>query len=549
MKIGILLQSEKCPKWQREIINAIQEHKKLTLSVLIYNGEPRNTVEKKVSRSPKLLRVANSILNPFGHGLIHLYSLWDNKKHAEEDGLWELELVAVDKSVQQLTVEPLRKGHCHYFKDEDVAVIKHADLDVLIRFGFSIVGGDVLTSARYGMWSFHHGDNRFYRGGPPGVWELIKGKSEISVTLQLLNDVLDCGQTIARSSHRYKPFSVYQNKCTIYKACGDLLLKKLEQVEQQGFEFIKTSELFNEPIAKTKILKTPRNFEFFPAFVQCAKQYIAPRLVRNKKIQWFLAIKKWDGLIGDFSNAHVIDTPKDRFYADPILVSEANRQYVFLEEFVYKKGYAHISVGEIENNKLRNIEIIIDESNHLSHPFIVKDGDDYFLIPESRSFKSIRLYKCIQFPYQWRLEKEMFVGEEMLDPTIWKQGGTYYLFANKYTPERKTSNEELHIFYSDSLLGGWKSHPLNPVAVDICNSRPAGNLFLHDGKLIMVNQNCSLRYGHSMTFNEITLSKTFFDRKVVKMTNPNWLKGNLGTHTWNREGEVVIFDGHRYIEQ
>jgi hypothetical protein len=52
-----------------------------------------------------------------------------------------------------------------------------------------------------------------------------------------------------------------------------------------------------------------------------------------------------------------------------------------------------------------------------------------------------------------------------------------------------------------------------------------------------------------MTFNEITLSKTFFDRKVVKTTNPNWLKGNLGTHTWNREGEVVIFDGHRYIER
>ena len=62
----------------------------------------------------------------------------------------------------------------HRFPPGAIAALLSHDLDVILRFGFNILRGEVLTSARYGIWSFHHGDNEFYRGGPPLFWEVVE---------------------------------------------------------------------------------------------------------------------------------------------------------------------------------------------------------------------------------------------------------------------------------------------------------------------------------------------------------------------------------------
>ncbi len=54
----------------------------------------------------------------------------------------------------------------HRFPPEAVERIRAADLDVLLRFGFNIIRAQILETARYGVWSYHHGDNREYRGQP-----------------------------------------------------------------------------------------------------------------------------------------------------------------------------------------------------------------------------------------------------------------------------------------------------------------------------------------------------------------------------------------------
>ena len=38
--------------------------------------------------------------------------------------------------------------------------------------------------ARHGVWSYHHGDNRFYRGGPPGFWEVMEDQPVIEYYLR-----------------------------------------------------------------------------------------------------------------------------------------------------------------------------------------------------------------------------------------------------------------------------------------------------------------------------------------------------------------------------
>ncbi len=135
----------------------------------------------------------------------------------------------------------------------------------------------------------------------------------------------------------------------------------------------------------------------------------------------------------------------------------------------------------------------------------------------------------------------------MIDNDIAPFFRTDYLFANRYHPERNTSNECLVVYFSDDLLSPWTAHPQNPLTVDISNSRPAGKIFNIGSKLILPTQNCAIRYGYGINFNETEISKTHFSMKKVDSLSPTWLKGNLGSHTWNEDNGVVITDAHRYI--
>ncbi len=575
LRIGFLLQGKECPQWQYEILKRVENTSNLEVSLIAFNGEFQannkhqqnlndtdspsasstsdNATVKLAQKILSPFRRAYSLLNPFAYGIPSLYHRFDEKYNADLKHLWKKKAIDAHINASKIVLQPIRKGFTHYFNETDIQTIKDNDLDVIIRFGFSIIRGDIHKTARLGIWSFHHGDNRFYRGGPPGIWELIKGKPEIAVTLQQLSDVLDCGNTIGRSTHRADLYSVLKNKHLIYSSCGDLLLQKLQQAQSMGFESIKNTALFKEDIPDTKILKSPRNFECLSLLITLIKNYIGLRWPRNKKIRWFLAVKPVDKHFDQFDHAKLITSPKDRFYADPFIISveqepKKKKTFIFFEELIYTQKKAHISVGELINEELINIKPIIQEEFHLSYPYTFKDNGDWFLIPESRQNKTVRLYKCTDFPYQWQLESIIIEDIELLDSSIHKQDGTYFLFANKYQPNRDTSNECLVVYFSDSLTGEWHAHPLNPLVTNITNSRPAGKLFEHDGKLILPTQNCALRYGYAINFNEIEISKTHFSMKRVSGLSPDWHKNNLGSHTWNSDGETVVIDGHHYID-
>jgi len=558
LRIGFLLQKYTCPKWQYDILDRIEKETNLEICFIGVNGEV--TEQQKTEEPPVKQNITNcltrrfrqvfSLINPSSYGLPHLYQVWDESKHkSPENDLWQELPIPKLNSAKTITLNPIRKGYCHYFSTEQISEIKEHNLDLIIRFGLSIVRGDIHSSAKHGIWSFHHGDNRFYRGGPPGVWELIKGKPEIAVTLQLLTDVLDCGYTIARSTHRCAHYSVYKNKHIIYSACEDLLLQKLLETQNFGFQSIQDSSVFEEEIPKTVIRKSPKNYQFLPLLINNIKTYVDLRWPRNKKAQWFLAFNRNQKTFNEFKNAHLILPPNDRFYADPFLIKKGDDYFVIFEELVYSKGHAHISIGRLQNNSLVDIKPIIEEPFHLSYPFTIEENNEYYAIPESRTSNSLRLYKCVEFPYKWEFQQNIIENVELLDPTIHKQDGTYYLFANQYNKERNTSNESLVVYFSDSLTGPWKEHPLNPIKTNICNSRPAGKVFEHDGTLILPTQNSARRYGYSTNFNSIEISQTHCAIKKINELKPNWKKGNLGSHTWNQMDDITIIDGHRYIDR
>ena len=67
-----------------------------------------------------------------------------------------------------------------------------------------ILKGEILKLTKFGVISFHHGDNRFYRGGPSGFWEVFNNELSSGFIIQRLNDELDGGMVLFRELNDYR---------------------------------------------------------------------------------------------------------------------------------------------------------------------------------------------------------------------------------------------------------------------------------------------------------------------------------------------------------
>ena len=65
------------------------------------------------------------------------------------------------RDVPQLTPTiTLRGKSSQIFDAKSVATIASYNLDFILRFGFNIIRGEILEVPRYGVWSFHHDDEK-----------------------------------------------------------------------------------------------------------------------------------------------------------------------------------------------------------------------------------------------------------------------------------------------------------------------------------------------------------------------------------------------------
>ena len=107
--------------------------------------------------------------------------------------------------------------------------------------------------------------------------------------------------------------------------------------------------------------------------------------------------------------------------------------------------------------------------------------------------------------------------------------------------------DELHLFYSEDLFTtNWQSHPQNPVCTSSKTARPAGKIFIKNGKIYRPSQDSSGIYGRGININEITtLSETEYAETLVKKILPASGDELKGLHTFNFTDEIMLIDGFR----
>jgi len=262
--------------------------------------------------------------------------------------------------------------------------------------------------------------------------------------------------------------------------------------------------------------------------------------------QWFIGYrpKKPFSTPFDTSDFHVIAPPPGKFYADPFLLQNDGRNFIFFEEFSFIKLKGVICFVEIdEDGNYSEPEVVLERDYHLSYPFIFRLDDKIYMIPETGENGTIELYSAKDFPFNWTLEKVIMKALKAYDTTILFSGQKVWMFTNIWQTGGRPYTD-LSLFYADSIFDEWSAHPKNPVICDLCSARPAGNLFLHNDDIIRPSQNSLVGYGHSIVFNKVTcLSENDYSEMNLEQIEPNWYPGNQSCHTYNFNEDLEVIDG------
>lgn len=548
LRVGVMLNELDDFAWINRVLTDIRESGFASTVLAVVNDA------EKPQKKGRLRRFINGEMN-LGKELYWRYSLLDarvnNKRH---DAFRPVDLRPALGDADILPIRPISRRFVHRFTEADIARIRAYDLDVMIRFGFNIIRGEILDVARHGVWSYHHGDNNEYRGGPALFWEIYEGNPLSGTILQVLSDELDGGQVIYRSfAATIDSIWLSNNREETYWKTTAFVIRCLRRLYGEGGD-----GLPGEPKGADytrKIYRQPANREMSSFLVRAAGRVLRGKW-RNLSgfNQWLIGYRTErskflaNSTTVDLGGFTPIVPPRNRSFADPFVFSHDGRDYVFLEDLDEVTGRGSIAVMTIGDDGMPGApETVLARDYHLSYPFLFAWQGDVYMLPETAATRSLQLFRAKRFPYEWELFDEPMRGYAMVDATLHEQDGRWYMFVN--VSERGGSlDDELFLFFADSPLGPWQPHPLNPIKSDVRSARPAGRLFRRNGKLIRPAQDCSTSYGAAINLCEVeVLSETDYRERIVARLEPSWRPGLDGCHTLSFSDRMEFIDGKRTV--
>jgi hypothetical protein len=303
---------------------------------------------------------------------------------------------------------------------------------------------------------------------------------------------------------------------------------------------------------KRAIYRQPKNLEI--------ARWLGPRLVktaagkmvkRSEVTHWRVGLRRSDqplyaqpdpGLTG----FQWIESPRGHFWADPFVIQEGGRDWLFFEDFIYAQKRGVIACGRLENGKIVDSRTVLERPYHLSYPHLIRHEGAIWMIPETAEAGQVQLYRARKFPDEWVLERTL-LELPAADCSPFAYEGRWYMFVSPNIVANVNVATTL-LFEAPTLQGPWKLHPAGAICNDVRWARCAGAV-IHDGsRLLRPTQDGSNGYGYAVSFNEFRLSSTTYEEHQVAVLKPDPVKyGIFGTHTYNRTGQWEVIDGRARV--
>lgn len=539
LKIGILLDSYVIPAWAFLALERIVNLDCVDISVIILNNNKDAPEYKPDLYNSNNHNITYRLLNKIDNAIFRrgpdAFAAKDAQKFFGD--------------VPVIRVKPDSQGEPGCFGPSEIKEILSYQLDILIRMGFESLTGEILNAAKFGVWSYYHGDHQAIRSNLPGFWEVANRETETGSILYILKNNSTFGPILYKSWIQTYPLSPARNRNRCFWVCSSFLPRQIELLYRLGETgFFTEIEKYNPtPVHKDiRLYSSPSNIQVLRTYLSLFIRNIREIFLRSFFLdQWYLLFEINSHSTCSFSDFKEIIPPKDRFWADPHIIQSNDKYYIFVEELINQKRKAHLSVIEMDSNGNCKEPIqILSKNYHLSYPFVFKWNDNYYMIPETSENRTIELYECITFPYEWKFRMNLMENILAVDTTLLYYQEKWWLFTGITENEGTYPLVELFLFSSAELLSkNWTPHPLNPIISDVKKARPAGKIFIKDGKIYRPSQDYSNLYRWGFGINEIIhLSETGYLEKEVAKINPDWNKNIEFIHTFAQAGSLTMID-------
>ena len=425
------------------------------------------------------------------------------------------------------------------YENSDIKKIKKQKFDLLLRINTpGIFKGEILNSSRLGFLSIHHGDNRWNRGVPAGFWEVYFKKPESGYIFQILNEVLDGGKVVFRgvvstSSYYTTNYLNLFNNSVFFLENFLLKISINKELPKSEDEYGYDGQLFRKP-------------NFYQILLLMIK--ISFRKLVNKfysNMIWNVYFKNTDIKSSSFKNFIKINNPKNRWFADPFLFKFNEITYLFVEDYDVKLRKGSISVFTLNKSKYNFLGKVLEEDFHLSFPYVFSFEGDIYMIPETKEDETIRLYKSIDFPMNWKFEKFLMKNVKSVDTIVKKIDNDYWMFTNQDI-SKNTRNNCLFLYKSDSPISDkWIAHKNNPIEFKN-GARNAGLVNVKDKNLRVGQKFGFLKYGKSICLYESKLiNLENYSEQLIYEYKPEFDKNIHGIHHINNNEDYVTFDAFK----
>ncbi len=535
IRVGILCNGITFERWQAEAIRHAMSVQGVEICVLIIKEEapkaPLGFWERQRKR----------------HWSTALYRRY-RQRNFRPGAMTREDLSPILGALPRVMVAPLTVKGKEQFTNTDVDRIRDHRVDVLLRFGFNILEGEILDLPTHGIWSFHHGDPCKFRGGPPGLWEIMKGDPVTGAVLQRLTDRLDAGLILREGWFPTIDHSLTETVDTVLMHTAIWPAQVMRAI-LGGSARASEGKVCGSP---GPIHRYPENAKFIRFLVKQVKNKLAfHRRELKYHEDWNVGIlyEPISTLVDTDPGQNVRWLPPpsaNNFRADPFGYIDKDGQLNVL----YEKYDHGIQQGEIarirpkKDNVLKRSRTMLQLSTHLSYPYVVQQGDAVYVVPEQAAAGRVDLYR-ITGDNDALEQVTTLLNEPLFDPTLFEHEGRWWLLGTK----APLTNVSLHAYHSDSLQGPFVAHTQNPIKMDIRSARPGGTPFYKDGVLWRPGQDSSITYGGRIALNRvIELTPSTFLESTEKFIGPiagsEW---NKGLHTLCGMGDITLIDGKRLI--
>ena len=544
-KIGIIVDSLNSSKQIFDFIKASKNSKNYEVSYLIVQKCNTNNNLTLIEKSKNYLKKKGikKFLSAISFKLVIKLESIIFKRFKKFSNFFD-KYSLKELKLQTIEVQPniSENGLFYSYNEEDLKKIETLNLNLLIRGGSGILKGKILDICKNGIISFHHGDNDFYRGGPPGFWEIINRDIRTGFIIQRLGDELDNGQVLFKGY--FTTHWIYTlNLINLLEKSNIFLHYIVDELTSDSSEI----KFRDKKKSAGPIYSLPSVYVLLTYIFSIVKTIFMKILNINllQNYRWNIAYKftdKWEDI--NLGDAKQIPNPPNRYLADPFIVKKDQNHYCFVEDYNCKLKKGCISVYEINNSSCTEIGVALEENFHLSYPFLFYHEDELYMCPETHEAKDIRLYKCIEFPLKWKFAKTLISNVSAVDTNIFYKNNKWWLFTTLSNSSIKDHSSQLHIFSSENILSDkWEPHRKNPVIFDPLLARNGGLIFENDNFYRVHQKPGFNNYGESLGVSKIIeLNDDNFKESSEFEVLPNFFKNIKGTHTYNFSNGLLVLD-------